>query len=81
MAELLPPARAPGGQHVAIITGLSGAGKTATSKIFEDLGYTVVDNVPSPLLRDLAELVADNPDRYDRVAIVLDVRQGDARTA
>jgi UPF0042 nucleotide-binding protein len=68
-------------QHVAIITGLSGAGKTAASKIFEDLGYTVVDNVPNPLLRDLAELVAGDPVRYDRVAIVLDVRQGDAPAA
>jgi UPF0042 nucleotide-binding protein len=74
-------ASAPGNQHVAIITGLSGAGKTATSKIFEDLGYTVVDNVPSPLLRDLAELVANDPVRYDRVAIVLDARQGDAPLA
>ena len=71
----------PGTQHVAIITGLSGAGKTAASKIFEDLGYTVVDNVPAELLRDLAELVANDPVRYDRVAIVLDVRAGDAPLA
>jgi UPF0042 nucleotide-binding protein len=69
------------GQHVAIITGLSGAGKTAASKIFEDLGYTVVDNVPSELLRDLAELVANDPERYRRVAIVLDVRSGNAPVA
>jgi UPF0042 nucleotide-binding protein len=68
-------------QHVAIITGLSGAGKTATSKLFEDLGYTVVDNVPSDLLRDLAELVANDPDRYRRVALVLDVRSGNAPLA
>ena len=67
-AARVPPRRARGGQHVAIITGLSGAGKTATSKLFEDLGYTVVDNVPSDLLRDLAELVANDPERYDRVA-------------
>lgn len=65
-------------QHVAIVTGLSGAGKTATSKIFEDLGYTVIDNVPSDLLRDLAELVANDPERYARVVIVLDVRSGNA---
>jgi RNase adapter protein RapZ len=75
------PVPAAASQHVAIITGLSGAGKTAASKIFEDLGYTVVDNVPSPLLRDLAELVANDPVRYDRVAVVLDVRQGDAPMA
>ena len=71
----------PDRQHVAIVTGLSGAGKTATSKIFEDLGYTVVDNVPSDLLRDLAELVANDPLRYGRVALVLDVRSGNAPLA
>jgi len=81
MPDQLPPSHGPGNQHVAIITGLSGAGKTAASKIFEDLGYTVVDNVPAELLRDLAELVANDPLRYDRVAIVLDVRQGDAPMA
>ncbi len=68
-------------QHVAIITGLSGAGKTAASKLFEDLGYTVVDNVPADLLRDLAELVANDPERYRRVALVLDVRSGNAPLA
>ncbi len=81
MPEQLPPAHGPRNQHVAIVTGLSGAGKTAASKIFEDLGYIVVDNVPAELLRDLAELVANDPTRYDRVAIVLDVRQGDAPLA
>ena len=66
---------------MAIITGLSGAGKTAASKMFEDLGYTVVDNVPSALLADLAELVANDPERYRRVALVLDVRSGNAPLA
>ena len=80
MAEIVDD-EAVANQHVAIITGLSGAGKTATSKIFEDLGYTVVDNVPSEMLRDLAELVANEPKRYDRVAIVLDVRSGNAPLA
>jgi RNase adapter protein RapZ len=68
-------------QHVVILTGLSGAGKTTASKLFEDLGYTVVDNVPSDLLRDLAELVANDPVRYQRVALVLDVRTGNAPLA
>ncbi|MFN8518919.1 MAG: RNase adapter RapZ [Chloroflexota bacterium] len=73
--------RTRGDQHVAIITGLSGAGKTAASKLVEDLGYTVVDNVPSELLANLAELVANDPERYRRVALVLDVRSGDASLA
>ena len=68
-------------QHVAIISGLSGAGKTATSKLFEDLGYTVVDNLPAELVPELAELVASDQARFERVAIVLDVRAGDPRVA
>ena len=69
------------GQHVVIVSGLSGGGKTAASKLFEDLGYTVVDNLPGELLPPLADLVSDDPDRFDKVAIVLDVRSGDAPMA
>src|SRR3954462_4941518 len=70
-----------GPQPVVVLPGLSGPGKTAASKLFEDLGYTVVDNVPPDLLRDLAELVANDPERYQRVALVLDVRTGNAPLA
>ncbi|MFI5254219.1 MAG: RNase adapter RapZ [Candidatus Limnocylindrales bacterium] len=66
-------------QHVAVISGLSGSGKTATSKLFEDLGYTVVDNLPAELVPELAELVASDPRRFERTAVVLDVRSGDPR--
>jgi UPF0042 nucleotide-binding protein len=67
--------------HVAIISGLSGAGKTAASKLLEDLGYRVVDNLPAELLRNLAQLVAREPERYERVALVLDARAGDVADA
>ena len=66
---------------VVIVTGLSGGGKTAASKLFEDLGYTVVDNLPGELLPDLADLVSSDRKRFARVAIVLDVRAGDATLA
>jgi len=69
------------GQHVVLLSGLSGGGKTAAAKLFEDLGYTVVDNLPGELLPELAELVSDEPERFGRVAIVLDVRSGDAPMA
>jgi len=65
-------------QHVVLLSGLSGGGKTAAAKLFEDLGYAVVDNLPGELLPELAELVSEEPDRFDKVAIVLDVRSGDA---
>jgi UPF0042 nucleotide-binding protein len=66
---------------VVILTGLSGGGKTAAAKLFEDLGYTVVDNLPGELLPDLAELVSSDRQRFAHVAIVLDVRAGDATLA
>jgi UPF0042 nucleotide-binding protein len=71
----------PAGQHVVVISGLSGAGKTATAKVFEDLGYGCVDNLPGELLADLADLIASEPDRFVRVAIVLDARAGDVPVA
>jgi UPF0042 nucleotide-binding protein len=66
---------------VIIVSGLSGGGKTAAAKLFEDIGYTVVDNLPGELLPDLAELVSSDRDRFARVAIVLDVRAGDPNLA
>ena len=67
--------------HVVILTGLSGGGKTAAAKLFEDLAYIVVDNLPAELLPNLADLVSTDRARYARVAIVVDVRAGDAETA
>jgi UPF0042 nucleotide-binding protein len=80
-ADTVDVAVADEGQHVVILSGLSGAGKTAAAKLFEDLGYAVVDNLPGELLPELAELVADDPERFRKVAIVLDVRSGDAPMA
>jgi UPF0042 nucleotide-binding protein len=76
-----PPDDGLGEQHVVIVTGLSGGGKTAAAKLFEDLGYGVVDNLPGELLPDLAELVSQDRRRFARTAIVLDVRAGDAPVA
>ncbi len=68
-------------QQVVILSGLSGAGKTAATKLFEDLGYTCMDNIPGELLPDLAELVSYDRQRFEKVAIVLDVRAGNAPPA
>lgn len=72
---------AAGGPQVVVITGLSGGGKTAAAKLFEDLGYVVVDNLPGELLRDLADLIAQEPLRFARSAIVLDARTRDVALA
>ena len=68
-------------QRVVILSGLSGAGKTAATKLFEDLGYTCMDNLPGELLPDLAELMSTDRQRFDKVAVVLDVRAGNAPLA
>jgi UPF0042 nucleotide-binding protein len=75
------PAESTEGQQVVILSGLSGGGKTAAAKLFEDLGFTVVDNLPGELLPDLAELVSADRERFARTAIVLDVRAGDVPVA
>src|SRR5450830_1253193 len=85
-ASRLPAARRstaspPKKQRVVILSGLSGAGKTAATKLFEDLGYTCMDNLPGELLPELAELVSRDRQRFEKVAIVLDVRAGDASLA
>jgi len=70
-----------GHPHVVIISGLSGAGKTAASKLLEDIGYRVIDNLPAELLRHLAQLVARETGEFGRLALVLDARTGDVALA
>ena len=67
--------------HLLVISGLSGAGKAQASKLFEDLGYSVVDNLPAPLLDEFLTLRRDQPDRYRRTVLVLDIRAGDPASA
>jgi UPF0042 nucleotide-binding protein len=66
---------------VVIITGLSGAGKSQAAKLFEDLGYYCVDNMPPELLDGFLALRNDGDERYRHVALVLDIRAGDPAPA
>lgn len=61
------------GPEVAIITGLSGAGRTTAAKVLEDLGYFVIDNMPPALLERVVDL-ASAQGGVDRLALVVDVR-------
>ena len=60
-----------------IITGLSGAGKSRAADVLEDLEYYCVDNMPVALMPRFAELCLDAHGRYDKVALVTDVRERD----
>ncbi len=59
-----------------IISGLSGAGKSKAASFLEDIGFYVVDNMPAPLIPRFAELCMAGQGRYDRVALVTDIRGG-----
>ena len=60
--------------ELIIITGLSGAGKTRAADICEDLNYYCVDNLPAALLPQFAALCGAAQGRYERAALVMDVR-------
>ncbi len=64
--------------QLVVITGMSGAGKASAAKVFEDMAYTVVDNLPPILLPELVEkcLGAGEQPPGERLAVVIDARSG-----
>jgi UPF0042 nucleotide-binding protein len=58
-----------------VITGLSGAGKSVAIKVFEDIGYFCVDNLPTTLIPTFAELTARSTREIRSVALGVDVRE------
>jgi UPF0042 nucleotide-binding protein len=63
--------------ELVIITGLSGSGKGTVLRVFEDLGYYAVDNLPIDLIPTFASLCRDSP-QISRAALVVDIREGQA---
>jgi len=62
--------------HVLVVTGMSGAGRSSAAKILEDLGYTVIDNLPPRLLVPAAQAHDILADRHKHLAVVIDSRGG-----
>jgi UPF0042 nucleotide-binding protein len=62
--------------HVLVVTGMSGAGRSSAAKILEDLGYTVIDNLPPRLLVPAAESHDLPEKRHKHLAVVIDSRGG-----
>jgi UPF0042 nucleotide-binding protein len=62
------------GIEVAVVSGLSGAGRSTAAKCLEDLGWFVVDNLPPELIATMVELGARSSGAVTRVAVVMDVR-------
>jgi UPF0042 nucleotide-binding protein len=66
----------PAGLDVTIITGMSGAGRSAASDVLEDLGYFVIDNLPAELIPKVAEL-GRGREAGTRFGLVVDTRSGE----
>jgi len=65
------------GVRLVVITGVSGAGKTAAIAAFEDNGYFTVDNLPPQMIGSLGELFQLPGSGVERAAVVSDVRSGE----
>ncbi|HEY4398643.1 MAG TPA: RNase adapter RapZ [Acidimicrobiia bacterium] len=60
---------------VTVVTGMSGAGRSASADVLEDLGFFVIDNLPPALIPKVAELGRDR--QGSRFALVVDTRAGE----
>lgn len=52
------------------MTGQSGAGRSQAADFLEDLGWFVIDNLPTSLIPKVFELAVGPGTRYDRLALV-----------
>lgn len=75
-------------RHIALITGMSGAGLSTALKAFEDLGYETIDNLRLSLIPALldpifapgkseASLEAKSKDANAALAVAIDTRNAD----
>ena len=57
-------------QNVILVTGMSGAGKTSSIGILEDMGYHCIDQFPVQLIDELGKIISDqHDDRYQNLAL------------
>lgn len=54
-----------------IVTGLSGAGRSQAGAVLEDVGWYVMDNIPTALINKVADLVSGPSPETQRLALVV----------
>ena len=55
---------------ILLITGLSGAGRSGAAAVLEDLGWYVIDNLPTSLVDTIVELVSKPGSDIEKLALV-----------
>ncbi len=64
-------------QDLVVVTGMSGSGKGTALKVFEDLGFFCIDNLPVPLIPKFIEGIHVSGGEVERAALVIDIRAGE----
>jgi UPF0042 nucleotide-binding protein len=62
---------------IVLITGLSGAGRSGAADVLDDLGWYVIDNLPTDLVEKIVELAANPASSIERLALVAGRRHGE----
>jgi UPF0042 nucleotide-binding protein len=55
----------------AVVTGMSGAGRSTAAAALEDVGWFVIDNLPAELIMKMVEMVDRPGSGIERVALVI----------
>lgn len=61
---------------MVIVTGMSGAGKSSALRLFEDMGYYCMDNIPPQLINNFLDLTRSASKPMNQVALGVDIRGG-----
>lgn len=64
--------------RIVIVTGMSGAGKSTVLKMFEDIGYYCVDNMPVALVEKFVDIAVAGNSELKNIALGVDIRSGQA---
>ena len=65
--------------EVLLLVGMSGAGRSASSNVFEDLGYYVIENLPTNLIQSVVES-NDVAESNKQLVLTVDGRESSAQS-
>jgi RNase adapter protein RapZ len=64
-------------RNLVIVTGMSGSGKGTVLKVFEDMGFFCIDNLPVSLIHPFVEGIHSSESEINHAVLVIDVRAGE----
>ena len=65
--------------EVLLLVGMSGAGRSASSNVFEDLGYYVIENLPAELVESVVQS-NDVTETNKQLVLTIDAKDNSAQT-